>query len=128
MACGGDSRSLMICVWTTGSTTEIFVPGTDAMPVGKYESFRVELEYRNESGDIEIKRGVQYSDDGLSWDAATAFDTSSWVATEGYNLPTDWTDVLNGRKFFRLGVIARSSTAADNEQGRVTYMLDLKSR
>jgi len=60
MACGGSSRTVNNgCVWTTGSTTQLFMVFTDPIEVSKTESFRVELELRNRSGDIQIKRGLQ---------------------------------------------------------------------
>ena len=130
MACGGSSRTFSGWAWTTGSTTTVFVPLTEPMLVANVEAIRVELELRNRSGDIQVKRAVQYSDDGITWGAAAAFDDAGgWIATEGFHLPSDYTDLTDRTKrHVRFGVLAQSSAAADNEQARVTYLLDIKSR
>ena len=129
MPCGSGSNTIDGCVWAGGNTTpQIFSVFTEAMDVAKVESFRAEFDLRNRSGDIEVKRGYQYSDDGVTWDTAVAYDTASWVSTEGFNMPVAYTNTDVTRRWIRFGMIGRSSAASDNECARVTLMLDLKSR
>jgi hypothetical protein len=130
MACGGSSNAFKNSAWTNGTTTPVFSCFTEPMNVSNVESIRVEMELRNRSGDIEIKRGLQYSDDGYTWDTATVFDDAAgWIATEGYSYGADYTLTDTDRRFVRFGVMAKRSTGTgDNEQCRVTYRLDVKSR
>jgi hypothetical protein len=129
MACGSGSNIIEGWAWAAGDTTpEVFAVLTEAMSVASVESFRAEFELRNRSGDIEIKRGYQYSDDGLTWDTAVAYDTASWVSTEGFNMPTAYANTDVTRRWIRFGIIGRSAAASDNECARVTLTLDLKNR
>lgn len=128
MSCGGSSNLFQGFAWTNGTTTGIFIPFTEAIEVSSVEAYRIEMELRNKSGDIEVKRAYQYSNDGLTWESEVG--VGSWNSTEGFDYPSDYTDTDKTKRFIRFGVITRqiSPGGTDNEQMRVTYRLDLKSR
>jgi hypothetical protein len=59
-------------VWSSGSTTEpgLFHPLHDGMEARGLIDARTSLEMSEEFGDCELRSGVRFSNDGLTWNAA----------------------------------------------------------
>ena len=131
MGCGPKTLNLANGVYTKGSTSSpIFVVYSQTLLAGDYSDFRAKLELRDDSGsDCEVKRAVQTSDDGVTWDTAVAFDDAAgWLSTEGYSEPASFTSTDASKQYFRLGIVAKNKASTAIERMQVTMTIDLVAR
>ncbi len=133
MSCGSKkTKRARGGVWTAASTsTVVFVALTPPVRTADYSGFRATVELRASSGDIEVRRGVSYSNDGITWDTAVNFGSSSYVTVAGFDYAGAYTTVTSpSKQFMRLGMQARNAGAASPivEEMLVSMTAEFKPR
>lgn len=110
-------------ILTANSTsTQTFNPLTEALDSTHFSEVRVALHVQALSdSNVEMKPGVQYSNDGLTWDSAIALDLatapSDWSSGAGWKYMDSWKTLPPSgtqRLFCRFGVIARNSSVGSS--------------
>ena len=78
------------------------------------------------SGGQALRAGVQYSNDGLSWDTAAAFGNDYATDTEVYQ--TSFVDVSQGhgtrKRLVRFGLFIKTNSGTEVEICNATLMVD----
>ncbi len=131
MGCGSKRVRVSGSGHTDGTTTPIFSALTGDLSVNDYESARIAIEVQDLSNatDVEVARGVQYSNDGISWDAASAI--GAYTSTEGWDYGAAYVSLNGAKRFARYGIMTRQTSGAggsNNENVRVNLDIDLKPR
>ena len=116
--CSKTGASELRPVWTHRTQHSVVThPCTDAVATADASKGWVTLQIRRQSGACSVSAGLQYSNDGESWDAAVAFGPS-FTSTEGYAYDTAFTDLaaLGTRKrWVRFVLLCKNVVASEVE-------------
>jgi hypothetical protein len=118
-----------IIAWSNGTTTAVFVPGTQTIDVGEYSELRIAMEPDNfsDAANTEVARAVSYSNDGISWSSGTAL--GSYTSSTGWDYGTAFATFDVSKRFARLGVmVKRPAGSGDNASVSVNLNINLKPR
>ena len=128
------TTSPLIPIFSKKSTSsDNFIPATGALASAgvKSATFGVYLE-DSTFDNIKVRPGVQYSDDGITWDTAVAIDlggTGAEYATDaGWTYKTSFVDlesVATPKVFVRFGFMVLNVSGATVEGGLARLMFDL---
>ena len=117
---------------TSGSSaTDLFWPATDEIDLAAVEKVLVTLEVVTTTGTsvIEAQRAYQVSNDGITWDTATAFTgDSGWVSAMGYDYAGSAETIAPTKRFARVGLLTNQKSGTDIEQMRVNVTTNLVPR
>jgi hypothetical protein len=123
--CSESRQSPSKDIWSDGTTTGVFHPMTEAMNSAGVTGVRPSwLVYRPTGGQA-INAGVEYSNDGITWDTAVAFGTNYPTSTEVYQTTFVDVSVLGTRKrLVRFGLFIKTNSGTEVEICNATMMVD----
>lgn len=113
-------------VYTKKSTsTTQFIPLTPLISGQRVSAVRVGMEFRESSGDIEVRPVFQTSDDGVSWSAtSTLTGYTSYLSSAGFTYGSTYASVTQA-PYIRLGVECRNKTGTKVDTAMVSLLLDI---
>ncbi len=131
MGCGSKKMNATGSGHTDGTTTPVFTALTSSLEVNAYESAKLSMEVldRSSATDVEVARGVQYSEDGVSWDSPSAI--GAYTSSEGWDYGSAYVTVTASKRYVRYGLMTRQTSGAGGsyyESLRVNLAIDLKPR
>lgn len=125
MGCQNITESKTRTVWARADKTPIVVP-FHTVSTDRIAAVRASFFQESQTGTVEVRPVVQYSNDGVVWGAFTA------LSTGGKTTPDDWEygpsfDTLDtAYRYARFGVFSnRTTTGTDVYYTNVTLTLDL---
>lgn len=113
-------------VYTKKSTsTTQFIPLTPVISGQRIGSVRVGIEFRESTGDIEVRPVYQTSDDGITWSAtSTLSGYTSYVSTAGFTYGSTYASVTQA-PFLRLGAECKNQASTKVDTAMVSLILDI---
>jgi hypothetical protein len=106
------------------STTAIFIPVSPWMSAPEVQYLRAQFELAARVDNFQARAAYQLANDPRNPDAALGFGGTK--ATEGYEDPTDYTDVgsdFKARALFRFGFLCSNTSGSGLSMGRLAGTL-----
>lgn len=105
-------------VWTDGTTTAIFHPLSEPMQTSALSKVRIAYQLSELGGPCRIRPAVRFSDDGGSWDAGAAVDSTNYayVTSNTVSYPPQFVDIYSipgttPKSWIQFGVQAANGAA-----------------
>ncbi len=131
MACSNVFAKGPVMVYSAANdTTWLFFPFTGPMTTTGISTTRLALELDNKSGNAQLQPALQYSDDGVTWDAAIYFgndQTTTERTANGITNETAFFDLPGTPKtFVRFGVRIKNSTGTAFAAGLASIRVETR--
>ena len=126
MSCSNDRVDVTLPVWTNATGTNIFIPFTQ-LRVNDITGMKMSL-LATGSANLTIQRGVQYSQDGVTWGVVFPVGTAlTGLQPAGVaSWSTARSGLLPGQQWVRIGVLAKNTSGFNNESGQARLILNLR--
>lgn len=101
-------------VWCKSNEAAIEHPLTATMPSGGIKKVRVSIEMMRQAGNITVRAGYQYSDDGKTWGSMVGIGPAALTSDTVDMGSEGWEDITSGAKrFIRFGILAVNAANPD---------------
>ncbi len=126
MSCSLKPRSIQSAVFSDGTTTNLVVPVSDAIPVAEAAKIGISLEVVALTSALTLQIAIQYSDDGVTWDSTGTTVGSTFTSTGWQYRGLTSTD--DTRRWARVGVLCKNtSTSGPVQKGTVQLSLTFRA-
>lgn len=130
MSCGG---STMVpfggTVYTKGNNTadaEVVMSGV--VSVQEVSGAKIVMEVEAIAGNVSLERGVQYSNDGVTWGTMTELGAVAAVTAVGWSYGGAFVTLDDTKRYARFGLLARNGSGSDINLARVRGNVSLVKR
>lgn len=125
MACDLPPLQIAAGVFTDGTTTFFFVPLSGGFPVAKAAMVGISLEVVSMTSALTMQLAIQYSDDGVTWDASGTTVGASFASLGWQYRGLTSTD--GSRRWVRVGLLCKNTTSSGPVQkGHVALSLTFR--